>query len=314
MTTLTERAPGKHTGRRTHRARPILTPEERARRMTEARERLEAAVDRLKTADGWRAMIEARRRLRRYSLRNLLMIVSQRPDATDVRALREWNRAGRKVRKGERAVRIWAPSVRRADPVADPAEETSAPEPGGTSARGEAEPRRVVRFVLVSVFDVSQTEGESLPQPVAPALLTGTEPGGMWDAVAEQVTARGYSVERGDCDDANGWTRYDTRTVRVRADVEPAQAVKTLIHELAHIACDHEHRAESRALCEIEAESVACVVADACGLDTLAYSVPYVAIWSDTGREEITATAEQVLAVADTILSGIGIESACTSA
>jgi hypothetical protein len=94
-------------------------------------------------------------------------------------------------------------------------------------------------FRVVYVFDVSQTDGDALPD-VCPVLLTGEVDAGLWDGLAAQVTGHGYTLQRGPCPgEANGVTDPAGRTVRVRADVDPRQAVKTLAHELAHIQCGH---------------------------------------------------------------------------
>jgi hypothetical protein len=91
---------------------------------------------------------------------------------------------------------------------------------------------------VVHVFDIAQTEGDPLPD-VPPALLTGQALAGLWDDLAGQVSGHGYTLERGDCSGANRYTDPARRVVRVRDDVDDAQAVKTLAHELGHIECGH---------------------------------------------------------------------------
>ena len=156
------------------------------------------------------------------------------------------------------------------------------------------------------MFDVSQTEGDPLPE-VAPALLAGQAPAGLWDALAAQVTARGYTLERGECGHANGWTNPTTRTIRVRGDVDEAQAVKTLVHELAHIECGHVADLPTytlcRGRCEVEAESVAYVVGAAAGMDTAGYSFAYVAGWAGGDPAAVRRSAETVTTAARTILA-----------
>ena len=98
-----------------------------------------------------------------------------------------------------------------------------------------AEPGRVAGFRVVHVFDIFQTSGEPLPERPMPQLLAGQAPDGLWQALAEQVTAHGFSLQRGDCGAANGLTDYTRRTVTVRPDIDDAAAVKTLSHELAHV-------------------------------------------------------------------------------
>ncbi|WP_231640566.1 ArdC-like ssDNA-binding domain-containing protein [Nocardiopsis sp. NRRL B-16309] len=273
-----------------------LTPEQRQERLRAAHQTLTNAVESLTTEEGWQTMIRSRAWLRRYSLGNLLMIVDQNPDATDVRSYGDWKKVGRHVRRGERGIRIFAPLRYRVrdddgEPVTD----------------RDGNPRyRVPGFTVVSVFDVAQTDGEPLPDTdrANPRVLTGAAPPQLWDTVADEITRRGYTIERDETDPANGWVDFDTRTVRVREDVDDAQAVKTLVHELAHITCEHDTRDVRRATAEVEAESVACLVATMAGLDTLPYSVPYVAGWAKDA-ETARASAERVISVADTIVSAL---------
>ena len=85
---------------------------------------------------------------------------------------------------------------------------------------------------------------------------------GLWDGLAAQVTAAGFTLRRDDCRLASGRTDYTARTVTVRADVTDAQGAKTLAHELAHVLM-HDgtaHALGCRGLVEVEAESVADVV------------------------------------------------------
>lgn len=284
--------------------RKRLTPEERRQRLQDTHERLNAAVEGLLTSDGWRDLIASGGWLRRYSLNNILLILRQCPGASDVRPMRTgWNAVGRRVRKGEKSIKILAPITyrREENPDGEPGEE---PGGDGESGAGASGGRGVRGFKVEHVYDISQTEGEPLDVPPGPAELRGAAPTDLWDGVAAQITAHGYSIERGDCGTAYGRVTWAERTVRVRADVEPAQAVKTLTHELAHIRCDHETRKIPRLVREIEAESVACLVASACSLDTLAYSVPYVAGWA-RDPETAHATAETVMSTADAILSDL---------
>lgn len=283
MTRTRTRRPARHT----------LSPEERAERLSAARQQLLDGVDKLLTADGWQQLITSRAWLRRYSLNNLIMILQQCPDATDVRPLSEWKALGYGyMRKGTHKIKIWKPRFHKVEP--EQTDDTEA-----ATAKTE-----LSGFLLVPVVDVSQLQGNpsaSSPAPPRPIELSGDAPAGLWDGIAAHITARGYRIERGDCGGANGRTIWAERRVIVRADVEPAHAAKTLTHELAHILCDHETRTVARPLGEVEAESVACIVAAVCGLDTLPYSVPYVAGWA-ADRDTARQSAERVLCVADTIL------------
>ncbi|GAA4896012.1 ArdC-like ssDNA-binding domain-containing protein [Streptomonospora salina] len=276
-----------------------LSPEQRRERLNHAHEQLQSAVENLTSGHGWHAMLSARAWLRRYSLNNLLLIMEQYPEATDVRPLKQWNQVGRRVRKGEKAIRILAPLRYRSE-AGDP--------DASDDADANTKPRFEVRgFTTAGAFDVAQTEGTELPDASAadPQELRSLAPAALWDHVATQITRRGYGIERGDCGPAYGHVDFTARTVRVREGVEEAQAVKTLTHELAHIVCEHNTRPEaSRERREIEAESVACLVANLAGLDSLPYSVPYVAGWAGDAATA-HASAERVMAAADEITAAL---------
>ena len=276
----------------------------RADRLSQLHAQLTAAVDDLAHSDAWRRMLDVAARLPTYSPSNVLLIAVQRPEATRVAGFRAWKSLGRHVLKGEKGIAILAPCLYRGS---DTAEKQVRQMPSGeVSATAQETAQRELRgFRVVHVFDVTQTDGEPLPD-VAPDLLIGSSPANLWERIAGLVEADGFVVERGDCSGANGYTRFDDRVVRVRDDVEPAQAAKTLAHELGHIRADHETRftdtyrrsVNCRGIAEIEAESIAYLVTSAAGLDAGSYSVPYVAGWSGGDPALLRATACRVLATA----------------
>jgi antirestriction protein ArdC len=250
-------------------------------------------------------MLEVAARMPTYSPSNVLLIAVQRPEATRVAGFGTWKSLGRHVCKGEKGIAILAPCLYRgssegeADPVAGREKPANAQEKARRELRG---------FRVVHVFDVNQTEGDPLPD-VTPDQLIGAAPDRLWEQLVRLVEADGFVVERGACDGANGYTRFDDRVVRVRDDVDPAQAAKTLAHELGHIRADHGtrfadtyHRSvDCRGVAEIEAESIAYLVAAAAGLDAGSYSVPYVAGWSGGEPALLRATATNVLKTASQI-------------
>ena len=112
-----------------------------------------------------------------------------------------------------------------------------------------------------------------------------------------------------DVPEAIGTTDFAAHVVRVRADVSDAQAVKTGLHELAHIRLEHGPGdcRDSRSRREVEAESVAFVICQALGVDTASYSIAYVGGWAPKGREEdeVAACAGRVVTTARKILDKI---------
>jgi len=314
----------------------------RAARLEQLHASLTEQVGAIRSGQDWQRWLQVAATFPSYSLNNVLLIAAQRPDATAVAGFGAWQALGRQVDKGSKGIAILAPLTRRSRPDAaaggpgsgpqdQQRSETAGPAAGeqqlGTpSGRGG----RVGRFKIVHVFDVSDTSGQPLPTRPVPVLLAGQAPQGLWEALASQVQARGFTLQRGDCGDANGLTHYRDRTVTVRADVDEAQAVKTLIHELGH-ALLHDptgpatiappgivltagdpvltSAGQCRGRLEVEAESVAYLVASAHGLDTGAYTFPYVAGWaSEVPGVEIDqvvrGTANRVLAAAKVVLAG----------
>lgn len=278
-------------------------------RLAALHDKLVAAVTDLVDSDRWRQMLDAASRFSTYSPSNVLLIAAQRPDATRVAGIRTWNNLGRRVIKGEHGIAILAPCTYRNAP--DDAATDTASNPRTLASAEPIEPtsmRELRGFRVVHVFDISQTEGMPLPD-VEPRLLVGDAPQQLWDHLAECVAEDSYALQRGPCPaGVNGYTAYERRIVRVRDDVEPAQATKTLAHELGHIRADHEHRfsdyarsAHCRGRAEVEAESIAYLVAARAGLDTTDYSLPYIATWAEGRPDMLRESVTQVLTAARSI-------------
>ncbi len=264
-------------------------------KVTEALDRLTAAVEGLASGEEWRRMLEVAARFHDYSPSNVLLILAQAPWATRVAGYRKWQELNRQVRKGEKGIAVLAPCRYRVKPADADVEDAD---------RGEA----VRGFRVVHLFDVSQTDGEPLPCLSAP-LLEGDAPATLWDRLAEQVAGAGFQLERGDCGGANGRTDFGARQVGVRADVEGAQAAKTLAHELGHVLLHGgaEYGRGCRGRAEVEAESVAYLVCAGAGMATDAYSFPYVTMWSGGEPEVVRETAGRVVTAARAVLAGLGL-------
>lgn len=286
----------------------------RARREDKLRglhDQLADAVLELRSSPAWTAWLDTAARFPRYSLNNQLLIGGQRPGATLVCGYQAWKAMGRQVRKGEKGISILAPITRTV-----PAQHTpSTRDPGPGTVEDPGATTVVAGFTPVPVFDVSQTDGAPLPAPPAPQLVDGHAPAGLWEALAGQVAAAGFTVARADTaavlGGANGVTDFTTRTVTVRADTSAAQAVKTLAHELGHVllhAPADGARPACRGIVEVEAESVAYLVTTSHGMDTAGYSFAYIAGWADAAPDPgaaLRSTAERVRAAATSILDAV---------
>lgn len=270
-------------------------------------------VERMATFDdreNWQAWLNFSRNFHRYSFGNSLLIQIQAPHATLVAGYRAWQAKGHQVRKGERAIKVMAPILRKV-PLTD-----SVGNPVLDSNGDQRFVREMVGVKPASVFDVSQVEPPPPPRPV-PVLLEGQAPPGLWDSLAELIAGEGFTLERGDCGGANGFTDFDARVIRVRDDIDELAQTKTLIHEIGHVytmgPAERLTYAEQgcRGLREVEAESVAYVVLQAHRIDSSQYTFNYVAGWAsqaahgDSSKidEIVRATGEKVITAAHRILA-----------
>jgi DNA primase catalytic core len=271
-------------------------------------DQLKAAVQAIETGDQWRNWLDFAGKLNRYSFDNLMLIMRQRPDATAVASYTTWKSVDRQVQRGERSIKVLAPVTRRID-VTDDQDQPVLDEHGHRQRRN-----KIVGYRPVSVFDIKQTAGAPLPEPVRPTLLVGQAPDGLWESLEREVSERGYRLLRAGSEHlgtANGATMPGLREVWVRDDLDDAQAVKTLAHELAHVILHADDAGGTcRGIKEVEAESVAYLTLASHGMTTGNYSFPYVTHWAYPIAEVehvdmaeiVTRTGRRVIDAARTII------------
>ncbi len=267
---------------------------------------LREGVAALTSSEDWRNLLKMAGSVHRYSPTNQMLLAVQGADGL-VASFHTWKQITAedgqpcRIRRGEAALRVFAP-IRARNREVDP--DTGLP----------SDPA-IVGYKLVPVF--CQTQLVSPPDlPAQPRLLEGQDPPPeLWDTVANQIYAAGFLLKRGPIDGApkaKGITKFVERVVIVRDDLSPQQALKTQIHELAHVLMHDptlgENSGELRERVEVEAESVAFVVCDALGVDSADYSIPYVASWAAGDPERIQETAQSVLTTSRTIITGIEAE------
>ena len=255
-------------------------------------------VQQLADSDQWRAFLEFARSFHNYSLNNLLLILAQNPHATQVAGFRQWQAKGRQVRKGEKSIKIFGYREKKTETAADEAADND---------------KHVIRyFPTLSVFDVAQTDpidgADPLPRDPAQR-LTGDQDHGVIAPLTTHLESQGWAIKREPLTPASGYTDPETRRVVLAESISVEQAAKTLIHETAHIELHHidslEEYRQPRGRMEVEAESVAYVVAGLCGFDTSAYSIGYIAGWSGEDVTVIRDSAASVLAAVNNILGTI---------
>jgi hypothetical protein len=308
----------------------ITNPDQRSR-LDELHARLVDAVESMIASDGWKHALEFAARFRSRSFNNTLLIWTQHaaafeagtvsePTPTYVAGFKQWQALGRSVVAGQHGYMIFAPRNARFSTAA-PLEPSSwrRLQPRERPRAGEVVRIGVIGTRPAYVWDIAQTTGEPVAELPRPELLRGVAPRGLWDGLATLVEKEGFTltsvVDAREIGGANGRTDFSGRDVTVREDMDDAARAKTLAHELAHIrlhGADEEAR-RHRGIAEVEAESVALMVAAAHGMDTQAYTIPYVAGWAssvpDTNAVSVVQqTGERVRRAAVAILEQLPSE------
>jgi hypothetical protein len=207
-------------------------------------------------------------RFHRYSFGNVMLIASQKPEATRVAGFQTWKSLGRWVKKGEQGIAILAPMVgrKRRDNTDTPAADDS-----------DGNVRHLFGFRVVRVFDISQTEGAELPEFAGIHGDPGKGLKRLEAIVADYEIQLEYDFPG--CG-ALGVSRDGT--IVVRPDMPPAETFAILAHELAHELLHQQTRRRqevSRTVRETEAEAVAYVVCQAMGLETSTRSSDYIQLY-----------------------------------
>ena len=248
-----------------------IEPETRERKIDDVLRRLKSGVDSIQESENFREFLVTMSKFHDYSIGNLILIMLQKPDATRVAGFTTWKDLGRYVRKGEKGIAILAPCM--------PPKKTKVIEPEDEDDEGLIEVTPIY-FKVVHVFDVSQTEGQELPEVEVPA-LAGEADEDLFNGAMNLAKLQGLDVsfEIRPYQDPAIKGMYSGKTIWVRPDESRAQQLKTLLHEMAHYYSEGVFRMPRRNA-ETIAESVAFTVGAHFGFDSGVRSFPYVAIWA----------------------------------
>ena len=247
----------------------------------QAIDQLAAALD-AGESDRLRAYLASMARFHQYSLGNVLLIHMQFPKACRIAGYRTWQRLGRQVQRGAKAIQILAPVLWK-DPQAEEGAE------------------QIVAFRNAHVFDVSQTEGKPLPEF---ARVTG-EPGRHLWRLKKLVQQKGITLSYSDqIGAAEGLSTGGT--IVLRTGLDSAAEFAVLAHEAAHefMHAQAESRPGDKTVRETEAEAVAFVVCEAIGLDTSTAAADYIRLWQGD-KNTLLASLERIQRTAASIIHGV---------
>ena len=292
----------------------ILTSEKPAEKVKEITARLEQGVQAIFDSDRYKEFLTAMSKFHDYSLNNTILIAMQGGNL--VMGFRQWEKEfDRHVKKGEKGIKIFAPAPYKVKKLVDKIDpETRKPmlDREGKVVKEETE-ITVPAFKVITVFDISQTEGKEFPDLSVKPLLADVEQYEDFFAALEKASPVPITFEQ-ITNGANGYFSLTDKRIAIKEGVSELQAVKTAIHEIAHAklhdvdlnAPPEEQNRVDRHTREVEAESVAYTVCQHFGLDTSDYSFGYVAGWS-SGKEmtELKASLETIQATAKELITEI---------
>ena len=317
-------APGQRTAQaaeQTQEPRPVipivLTSEKPAEKLKEITDRLEQGIAELFDSERYKEYLKVMSKFHNYSFRNTVLIAMQKPDASLVAGFSAWkNNFGRNVMKGQKGIKIIAPSpfkIRQEVEKIDPHTQKPIIGKDGKPVTEEKE-ITIPAYKVVSVFDVSQTEGKELPDIAVDELTGDVDRYKDFFAALEKtspVPIAFENIEGG----SHGYYHLEDKRIAINEGMSELQTLKTAIHEIAHAKLhdidlnapkDEQQPHVDRRTREVEAESVAYTVCQHYGLDTSDYSFGYVAGWS-SGRElsELKSSLETIRSAAAEIINSI---------
>ena len=299
-------------------SRPIeLTAQKPAEKMKEITDRLEQGIQDLFESDRFKEYLQVMSKFHNYSFNNTLLIAMQKPDATLIAGYNSWkNLFGRQVSRGAKGIKVIAPSpykVKKEVDKIDPKTQKPMTDKNGKPVKEETEVT-VPAFKVVSVFDVSQTEGKELPTIGVDELTGDVAQYADFFKATEQASPAPVGFEKIKSG-AKGYYSQTEKRIAINEGMSELQNLKTLIHEIAHaklhdidLNAPAEEQADrpDRRTREVQAESIAYAVCQHYGLDTSDYSFSYVATWS-SGRElsELKASLETIRSTASELIKDI---------
>ena len=292
----------------------LLNGQNSAERMKEITDRLETGIQELFESERYKAYLTTMSKFHSYSFNNTLLIAMQGGQL--VAGYNKWrDDFHRNVRKGEKAIKILAPAPFKAKKEVQKLDAQGRPVMGKDGKPvTEVKEIQVPAFKIVSVFDVSQTEGEPLPSIGVEELTGSVERYGEFFKALEQTSPVpiGFEDIPGG---SHGYYHLTEKRIAIQEGMSELQTLKTAIHEIAHSklhaidpeapAIEQADRPDSRTR-EVQAESVAYAVCQHYGLDTSDYSFGYVAGWSSgKNLKELKASLETIRATAHELITTI---------
>lgn len=260
---------------------------------------LEDGIRSVMTSERFRDYLKFHSSFHKYSLNNTILIYMQQPKASLVTGFKAWQKLGRSVKKGEKAIQILAPS-----PYETQVEKTRQNAQGKDEAYSEKVKR--MGFRAVSVFDLSQTDGKELPQ-LCKRLEGNSQAAEIIYNTISEFSEFPISIQPIGSG-ANGFFNREKNVIGIREGLAMDQMAKTLVHEYSHAKLhgkDGQFDLPSNVK-EVQVEAVAFMVCEHFGLDSSQYSFDYLASWSSSySLDELKSHMNTIMKTAGDIIGRI---------
>lgn len=262
--------------------------------LKELQEHLQRGINQYLDSENFKNYLDFVSQFHNYSFNNILLLKAQKSDITMIASFKKWNDLGRKIKKGEQALFVFAPTeVYKKDAE------------GNYIKDNNGEFIKSIYFKLVPVFDISQTSGARLPQPIYRLEENFKDPlefKRIFEAISKISNVPIRFEEFSEESNLNGYYHHEKKEIVIRKKMSEQMIVKTLLHELVHSRIHSLD--ENRSQKEFEAESVAYIVANHFGIDTSNYTFGYLSSWTDEGRkiEMFTTALENITKEAQSLI------------
>lgn len=281
-------------------------------KVQELTKQLEEGIKDFFGSDRYKEYLDVMSKFHNYSSNNIGLILLQKPDASRVAGFNAWKKDFKRfVNKGEKGIAILAPAPYKKTIEVDKIDPNTNKVVLNTDGTREKEEKEITQnyFRVVYVFDVSQTNGDPLPELTTK--LTD-EVKGFDDLFLVLKNVSEFPIEYEDIKSgANGYCDPVNKRIAIKESLGEAHIIKTTIHEIAHsiLHSDLKNKDKDSSTREVEAESIAYVVSNTLGIDTSSYSFGYVGAWSkDKELTQLKSSLDTIQKTANDLISNIEVE------
>lgn len=287
----------------------MKTLEEKKEELKNTMDMLEQGVKEVFKSDKFKEYLNTMSKFHNYSIKNILWLQMQNPNAIRIAGMKTWNGLGRKITKGEKSLRILAPYTHKKEMEMEklnPKTNTAYVDKVGNPIR-EKQKVEWISFKAVPVFDISQTNGKELPTLINELKGNVNNYEHMKSSLVEvaKIPVEFENIENG----SKGYYHLVENRIAIKEGMSEEQTIKTIIHETAHSrlhSLDKQKDTPERESQEIEAESIAFVVSKHFGIDTDDYSFGYVAVWSEKKNlKQLESSLKTIQKEANSLISEV---------